>query len=176
MSPVWPRMIAAPSGPMPWMSVTVVPDARTAWAMRSWMARSWLSNRRTSPTSSRAIRLRSNSTGPSGRTPRSIRPAWEADNRRPAPPGVRRVGLVGTTRVEQADASRQRRRHINHRLADGDELLGEQRTQPGRRLDGPSTRREVGREAKQPLPLPPVSHDTQLADDALAAVEYRCGV
>jgi hypothetical protein len=98
----------------------------------------------------------------------------QGDNRRG--PGIVRVGLVGTTRVEQADASRQRRRHINHRLADGDELLGEQRTQPGRRLDGPSTRREVGREAKQPLPLPPVNHDTQLADDALAAIEYRCGV
>jgi hypothetical protein len=49
MSPVWPKMIAAPIGQMPWMSVTVVPDAWTASVMRSLVAMSWSSNRRTSP-------------------------------------------------------------------------------------------------------------------------------
>jgi hypothetical protein len=39
------------------MSVTVVPEARTASTMRSLTVRSWLSNRRTSPASSSAIRF-----------------------------------------------------------------------------------------------------------------------
>jgi hypothetical protein len=36
--------------------------------------------------------------------------------------------------------------------------------------------REVGSEAKEPLPLPLVGYDTQLTDDALGAVEHRCGM
>jgi hypothetical protein len=86
------------------------------------------------------------------------------------------VGLVGTTRIEQADPSRQGRRHIHHRLAGGDQPLGEQRTQPGRRLDRPRAGREASSELEQPVALASIRADSQLADDALAAVEHRCGV
>jgi hypothetical protein len=56
--------------------------------------------------------------------------AQRDDRRRP---GVVRVGLVGAAGVEQPNARRQRRRHIHHRLAGGDKLLGEKRTQPRKR-------------------------------------------
>jgi hypothetical protein len=91
-------------------------------------------------------------------------------------PGVVRVGLVGTASVEQPHPSRQRRRQIQHRLASGDKLLGQQRTQPRGRLDRPRPRHEASGEVEQTIPLPPVSDNTQLADHGLGTVEHRGGV
>jgi hypothetical protein len=45
-------------------------------------------------------------------------------------PGVVRVGLVGAAGVEQPDPGRQCRGDIEHGLAGGDQLLGEQRAEP----------------------------------------------
>ena len=62
-------------------------------------------------------------------------------------PGVVRVGLVGAARVEQPDPCRQGRRHVEHRLAGGDELLGQQRAEPAGRLDRPGAGREAAANA-----------------------------
>jgi hypothetical protein len=91
-------------------------------------------------------------------------------------PGVVRVGLVGATSVERPDPSRQCRRHIQHRLAGGDQLLCQQRTQPRGRLDGPRAGRKAGGETQQLVSLLSVRADPQLADHGLGAVEHRCGV
>jgi hypothetical protein len=91
-------------------------------------------------------------------------------------PGVVRVGLVGTAGVEQPDPGRQCRGDIDHDLAGGDQLLGQQRAEPGGCLDGPGAGLEVGGELEQPLPLAPIGHDPKLVDDGLAAVEYRRGM
>jgi len=91
-------------------------------------------------------------------------------------PGVVGVGLVGATSIEQPDPSRQGRRHIQHRLAGTDQLLGQQRTQPRGRLDRPGAGREAGSELEQPVALASIRADSQLADDSLAVVEHRCGV
>jgi hypothetical protein len=91
-------------------------------------------------------------------------------------PGVVRVGLVGAAGVEQPDLGRRCRGGIEHGLAGGDQLLGQQRAEPGGCLDGSGAGLEVGRELEQPLPLALVGHDPKLVDDGLAAVEYRRGM
>jgi hypothetical protein len=91
-------------------------------------------------------------------------------------PSVVGVGLVGAAGVEEPDPGRQGRGDINHGLAGGNELLGEQRAELAGRLDGPRAGFEVGGEAEQPLPLAPVGDDPKLADNGLATVQYRRGV
>jgi hypothetical protein len=90
--------------------------------------------------------------------------------------GVMRVGLVVVARVQQPHPRRERRRDIDDGLAGGDQLLGEQRAEPGRGLDRPRARRERHRELEQPLALSSVRVDAELADKALGLVEHRGGV
>jgi hypothetical protein len=89
MSSVCPKMIAAPSGPMPWMSVSV--RARSENGRGDALVGSEALVVEPAEIAHQLERdpFAFGSTGPSGRTPRTIRPAWEADNRRPAPPGVK---------------------------------------------------------------------------------------
>ena len=54
-----------------------------------------------------------------------------------------------------------------HRLTRGDELLGQQRTGPGRAFDRPRARLEPGREAQQPIALVAISTHPDLVDELL---------
>ena len=85
--------------------------------------------------------------------------------------GVVGVGLVDRSTLEQAHPRRQLRRHINHMLTGGDELLSEQRTHPCRSLDRPRTRRERRRPLQQPASLMPIGVHTDRGDDDFATVD-----
>ena len=61
--------------------------------------------------------------------------------------------------------------HIDHLLADADELLGEHRTHPRRSLDRPGARLEPCRPLQQPASLMPIGVDTDRVDDRLGAVD-----
>ena len=56
--------------------------------------------------------------------------------------GIVGIGLVDPAALEQPHPGRQLRWHIDHMLTGADELLGEQRPQPRRPLDGPGARLE----------------------------------
>jgi hypothetical protein len=94
-----------------------------------------------------------------------------------SPPPSRRAGRsCRCSRHEQPHPRRQGRRHVEHRLAGGDQLLCQQRAEPRGRLDGPAAGGEAGGEFEQLVWLLSVRADSQLADHGLGAVEHRCGV
>jgi len=70
-------------------------------------------------------------------------------------PGVVRIVLVGAARSQQPGACRQGGGHVEHVLAGGDELLGQQVAHPVGALDGPHTRRERRRPRQQLVDLGP---------------------
>ena len=73
--------------------------------------------------------------------------------------GVVRVGPVGPAGVEEPNPGRQRRRHVEHPLAGGDELLSQQRAETASRLDRPGSWRERLSEPQQPVGLAAVGVD-----------------
>ena len=87
--------------------------------------------------------------------------------------GVVAVGLVAVIVVQQSHPGGQLRWHVDHLLAGGDELLGEQRAGPGGALDGPQPRREPVRPAQQSLSLLSVSRQLQHRPHPLIAVQHR---
>ena len=90
--------------------------------------------------------------------------------------GVMRVGLVGSSGIEQPDPRRQGRRDVEHPLTSRDELLGEQRAKPASGFDRPRARAERRREAQQAVGLAAAGVDTQLTNDLLAIVDDGGGV
>ena len=90
--------------------------------------------------------------------------------------GVVAVGLVAALGGEDPDPSRELGRHIDDVFTSGDELLGQQRTDPGRTFDRPTTRFEPCRERQEPVALLTISADPDLIDHGLGRVEDRCHV
>jgi hypothetical protein len=87
-----------------------------------------------------------------------------------------RVGLVDSGGVEQPSSRREGRWHIEHGLTNGDQLLRQQGTHPGRALDRPTPRLEPRRERHELLALTNAGANSDLADDVLVLVEHRCTV
>ena len=85
------------------------------------------------------------------------------------------IGLVGATSIEQPHPSRQRRWHIQHRLAGGDQCAS---NAPSPEAASMAHVRGVKPAAKveQPVALAPIRAGSQLTDHGLAVVEHRCGV
>jgi len=79
-------------------------------------------------------------------------------------------------RVQQPHPRRQRRRHVNHGLADSDELLREQSAETAGALDRPLPRLERRCEAQQTVALIAISDESELVDHGLGPVENRGGV
>ena len=90
--------------------------------------------------------------------------------------GVVRVGLVAARVVEEPHPRGECRRHIEHRLTRGDELLGQQRAGARRALDRPTPRLEACGERQQPIALRAIRADTDFAHQLFVTVEHRRGV
>ena len=90
--------------------------------------------------------------------------------------GVVLVGLVAATRRQHSDPSRERRGNINHCLARGDELLGEEPADTVRAFDAPTAFGERGRPCDQLFHLAAVCSDADLAVDSLGCVDGFGGV
>jgi hypothetical protein len=84
---------------------------------------------------------------------------------------VVRIGLVLAARVQQPRSCRQRCRHIHNVLACADQLLRQQRADPGRALDRPQSRFELRRPRQQSATLITISTHRYLADELLVAVD-----
>ena len=84
--------------------------------------------------------------------------------------GIVAVGLVGALVVEDPHPSRQLRRHIQHRLADRDELLRHQRPQSSSAFDRPDPRDIGSRELQQAVALMTIRTDAQLVEQHLVFV------
>ncbi len=89
---------------------------------------------------------------------------------------VVRVVLVRVAGLQQPDPGRQLRLHVQHPLADGDELLGQQVTEPGSALHGPGPVRPRGRPRDQLLRLAKRCADPDLAQRLLARADHHRGV
>ncbi len=83
------------------------------------------------------------------------------------------VVLVRALVIEHTHPRRQLRRHVQHPLARGDELLGQQRTESSRTLDGPYPLDIRRRELQQPIALMFVRAYAQLVAELLAFVQHR---
>jgi hypothetical protein len=90
--------------------------------------------------------------------------------------GVDAVGLAAVTGLQHAGARGQRRGHVEHGLAGGDELLGEQAPETAGAFDGPHPLRPAGRPAAQACEHRTVGADAQLAERDAAGVERDGGV
>ena len=82
----------------------------------------------------------------------------------------------GAGRVQQPHPRRQCRWHVEHGLTHGNELLGQQRAQPGCLLDGPRSWRKTRREGQHAIALITGSGEPELGNHRLAAIQYRCCV
>ena len=85
--------------------------------------------------------------------------------------GVVGVVLLRLARTEQPHPRRQRRRHVHDVLPDGEELLGEEVTEPAGRLDGPQPLGIVDGPLEQPLDLQAVGPKRQLPELVLRVVD-----
>jgi hypothetical protein len=83
------------------------------------------------------------------------------------------VGLVAALSVKDPNPSREPGRHIHDVFAGGDELPRQQRTNPRRALDCPTTRFEPSRERQQTVALLTIGADPDLVDHLLGRVEDR---
>jgi hypothetical protein len=85
-----PMILAASMGPMPKISVRVVPEASTSASMRAFRSAIFLSSVLTSRRTSEANRRRRRAEAPPrGRMPRRIRAARWAESVLATPPGTR---------------------------------------------------------------------------------------
>jgi hypothetical protein len=82
------------------------------------------------------------------------------------------IGLGALLVVQQANPSSQRRWHIEHALAGGDELLRQQRTRTRRAFDRPHARFEARRPVEESLSLETVRCHRQLVLDLFVIVEH----
>ena len=90
--------------------------------------------------------------------------------------GIVRVGLVTASIVEQPHPRGERRRHVEHRLTDRDELLGQQRAGARRAFDRPTPRFERRREVEQSIALRTISTNTDFAHQLFVSIEHRRSV
>ena len=88
MSPASPITAAATAGPTPKISVTVVPEARTATTSLCWTSRRWISMRRRSVRYCSASTQRTAPAASAGSAASRIRAAWPAVIRLLTPPGI----------------------------------------------------------------------------------------
>jgi hypothetical protein len=88
-SPTVPMILADRIGPMPKISVRVVPEASTSASIRRFRSAIFLSRVRTSRKISDANRRRRRAEAPLGRMPRRIRAARSAESVLATPPGTR---------------------------------------------------------------------------------------
>jgi hypothetical protein len=88
-SPTVPMILAANIGPMPKISVRVVPQASTSASMRSFRPAIFVSSVRMSRRTSEASRRRTREEEPCGRMPRRMRAARSAESVPAIPPGTR---------------------------------------------------------------------------------------
>jgi hypothetical protein len=89
MSPTLPSIAAATARPTPKISVTVVPEARTAAASFFSKSRRWMSMRRRSVRNCSASTRRAAPAAPRGSAWSRIRAAWPAVMRLLTPPGTK---------------------------------------------------------------------------------------
>jgi hypothetical protein len=90
--------------------------------------------------------------------------------------GIVAVGLVTVVVVQQPHTGSKLRWHVDHLLAGGDELLGEQRPGPGGALNGPQPRHEPVRPVQQTLSLLSVSRQVQHRPHLLITIQHRGNV
>jgi hypothetical protein len=88
-SPTVPMILAARMGPMPKISVRVLPEASTSASMRPPRSAIFLSSVLTSRSTSEASRRRRRAEVPLGRMPRRMRAALSAESVLVTPPGRR---------------------------------------------------------------------------------------
>ena len=88
-SPTVPMILAASMGPMPKISVRVVPEASISASMRPFKSVIFRSSVRTSRSTSEANRRRRRAEAPCGRMPRRMRAARSAESVPAIPPGTR---------------------------------------------------------------------------------------
>ena len=86
------------------------------------------------------------------------------------------VGLVGARRVQQPDPRRQGWWNIEHGLTTRDELLSQQRAEPGRLLDRPGARCKARCERQHAIALMIISSEAQLGNHRLAAIQHCSSV
>ncbi len=86
------------------------------------------------------------------------------------------VGLAALSGGEHPCPRRELRGHVDDVLASADELLGEQRSDPGGALDGPTSWFERGGPLEEPGSLMAVRFDAELTDDGLSVVDGGGGV
>ena len=112
-SPTSARMRAAPAGPMPWISISCEPLARTAALSSAFIALSLASRRSMSASSSAAIRRRVLPARSRGRTVASSAWYWAADFFTGAPPGTssRNSRCIRFSACARARDSSSRRSH-----------------------------------------------------------------
>ena len=90
--------------------------------------------------------------------------------------GVIRVVLAGVPGLQQPHPGGQLRRHIQHPLTGGDQLLGQQIPQPGRALDRPGPLRPPLRPRQQLAGLGRAGAHLQLALPLFARADRHRGV
>ena len=90
--------------------------------------------------------------------------------------GVVRVVLAGVPGLQQPHPGGQLRRHIQHPLTGGDQLLRQQIPQPGRALDRPGPLRPPLRPRPQLFRLGRAGAHLQLAQRLLACADRHRGV
>lgn len=99
-----------------------------------------------------------------------------AERRHGHGPGVVGVVLLRPTAAQQPDPRRQRGGHVDHGLPGGQELLGEQITQPAGRLHRPRPLLELGRPPKKLLRLTASRSDPEPGQFRLGLVDGHRGV
>jgi hypothetical protein len=90
--------------------------------------------------------------------------------------GIVRIVLLRLARTQQSCAGRQHRRNVDHDLAGGDELLGEEIAEPAGGLDRPHPIREQCRPAAELVGLFRTRSDTQFVEHTLGVGDHDGGV